>query len=75
MGGEVIALFAGEVEEFLGEGCGDGVVAWIVFARSAVAVAEGACHGLAGEEVQRLVVDCVRGFMLVRWLVGLETGC
>jgi hypothetical protein len=54
-GGEVVALFGGEVEEFLRDGRCDGVVARVGGVGAAVAVFEEA--GAFGEEAQAAVGD------------------
>lgn len=57
-GPEVVAPRGGEVEEFLGQEAGDGVVAAILGADAAVAVAVEARHGRLGEEAEGFLEDC-----------------
>ena len=57
---EVVALFGGEVEEGLGDGCSDGVVAFVLFSNPAVAIAvEAGTPRLCGsrEEAERTAGD------------------
>ncbi len=55
---QVVPPGGGEVEEFLGQKAGHGVVAGVLGADAAVAVAVEAGHGRLGEESEGLFEDC-----------------